>query len=277
MSPSFRPRLLVSLAPASVALARIEGALKPRLTGKWLRACDPQSGAESWQGAAAALADMLTELKDTACDASIVLSNHFVRYTLVPASDDLSGEDEELAFARYCFARIYGDRSKSWDVRMSDAAAGSPRLASAIDSGLLQAIRAGFPAGGKPRLASVQPYLMAAFNRCRQLAGKDAGWLLLLEPDRACVACFDHARWASVRSTRGEFASPSQWAELLDRERHLAGAREPGADVLVHAVPAGGMEPAESGAWRFRHVACPPLAGFSPFEDAGLAMALAAH
>ena len=146
------------------------------------------------------LATIGAELKNTPCDVTLVLSNHFVRYTLVPENKSVSGAEEELAFARYCFNKIHGERSKGWEVRLTGSSSDPARVASAVDSGLLQAIRGCFPAGGKARLVSVQPYLMSAFNLCREIAGKYATWLLLIEPERACLACFEGGRWVAVRN-----------------------------------------------------------------------------
>ena len=40
--------------------------------------------------------------------ATVILSNHFMRYTLVPWRDELSDAEEELAYARHCFTKVYG-------------------------------------------------------------------------------------------------------------------------------------------------------------------------
>jgi len=264
-------RALVGLAPGAVTLARLEGVLKPKLVAKRVLECGPAAPGEPWQGAAAALPAITAELKDLRCDVTVVLSNHFVRYALVPASATPMSEDEETAYARYCFAKVHGERAKAWEVRLSGADATSPRVASAIDPGLLAAIRASFPAGGRPRLLSVQPYLMAAFNRSEARRGRHSGWLLLVEPQRACLACIEDGRWTAVHNAKGDYEAPQRWGELLERERYVAGAA-PG-DVTVHArMPA----PAQSGDWRFRVLGGPAPEGWSASDDRRLAMALCA-
>jgi hypothetical protein len=268
-----RQRVLIGLSPAAVTLARLEGLLKPRLVAKRVIDCAPASaGGEPWQAAVATLPALATDLKDLRCDVTVVLSNHFVRYALVAASETLKGGDEEAAYARYCFAKVHGDRAKAWEVRLSGPDGRSPRVASAIDSGLLAAIRACFPAGGEARLASVQPYLMAAFNRSEARKGKHSGWLLLVEPQRACLACVDGGQWTTVRSVKGDYGAPERWAELLDRERYVAGAAQ--NDVTVHAP--GVAAPVESGWWRFRALPGPAPEGLSASDDRSLAMALCA-
>jgi hypothetical protein len=270
--PRPRPRVVIGLSPSAVTLARLEGVRKPRLAAKRTLDCGPAPAGEPWQGAAAALPALAAELKDLRCDVTVVLSNHFVRYALVPTSETLNTGDEEAAYARYCFAKVHGERAKAWEVRLSGADGGSQRVASAIDAGLLAAIRACFPPAGRPRLVSVQPYLMAAFNRSGARKGKHSGWLLLVEPQRACLAYIDGGRWAAVRNVKGDYDAPGRWAELLDRERYVAGAAEAG--VTVHAPDVSA--PADAGPWRFRPLSAPAPEGFSARDDGRLAMALCA-
>src|SRR5262249_3590181 len=104
---------------------------------------------------AAALSRLAEELARASARVTVVLSNHFARYALVPWSDGLRKAEEEAAFARYCFAKIHGERSKDWDLRLSPAPSGAARIASAVDAPLVQAVRAAFPA--KAKLVSAHP------------------------------------------------------------------------------------------------------------------------
>jgi hypothetical protein len=271
----FPDRVLIALAPAALAFVRMQGVFRPRIAEKRVLECDPRFGPEPWQGAVAALAQLAPALQATRANVTVVLSNHFVRYALVPWNEGLDRSAEELAYARYCFGRIHGERSKGWEIRLSDAAAGSERLASAIDTALLQAIHACFPSGAKTRLASVQPYLMSAFNTCRARVGGEPAWLLLIEPQRACFARLDSGRWSSVRNIRGEFEGPDQWAGLLERERRLVAAG-PAGNVFVHAPRATGVEEVQAGGWNFKKLLFRAPEGCAPIEDARLAAAISA-
>ena len=55
-------------------------------------------------------------------DVTVVLSNHFVRYAVLPAQDGAATPEEELALARFQFAKIHGERAKGWEVRVCEAA-----------------------------------------------------------------------------------------------------------------------------------------------------------
>ena len=272
----FADRVLISMSPAEVALVRLHGAFRPRVVAKRALACEPAQAAEPWRGAVAALAALAAELKDVKAKVTVVLSNHFVRYTLVPASEGLERPEEELAFAQYHFAKVHGERSKSWDARLSAAPAGAARVASAVDAALLRAIEASFPAGGKARLVSVQPYLMSAFNCWRgQIPGK-AAWFLLVEPQRSCLAFLEDGRWAAVRNTKGELDDPADWAALLDRERHLV-ASAARAAVFVHTRNSWKAPAVEAGGWNFRSLTLLPTEGLAPGESAPFDLALCAR
>lgn len=276
MLRSWRERLLIGLAPSELTLVRLGGRWRPRVTAKRIVPCDPAFGQEPWHGAAAALKEMTGSARGEALDVTMVLSNHFVRYALVPWNDAVAGAAEELALARHCFAKIHGERAKAWTVSLSEEPAGAPRLAGAIDTALLDAIRNCFPASGKARLVSMQPYLMAAVNCWGGAIAPTAPWLLITEPDRACLVLHGGSRWQAVLSTKGSYGAPEEWATLLDRERHRIVEGEPATTVLVHAAHDHAGRWPQVGDWKFQRVSLPPVEGYQPLADGRYAMALAA-
>jgi len=229
VSRLFPDSVVVGLAPSQITLGR-RSAL----------ACDPALGSEPWHGAVAALHS--APLAN--CRITVELSSHFVRYAVVPWSNALATAQEEEAYARHHFAKIHGERAKHWVVRASEAARGAPRLASAVDRGLLEQLRAAVKGKPRARLVSIQPQLMSRFNAWRQVIPPQGAWVVLAEPDRACVALHDRAGWRSVQNARGD------WRALLDRERARADADAP--DVVLLG---GASAPAGDGAWRFREMA----------------------
>ncbi len=269
-------RVLIALAPDSLALLRVSGGVRPRVIEKRTVACDPAFGAQPWQGAAAALGKLAEESRDANAGVTVVLSNHFARFILVPWSEGLGNAEEQTAFVRYCFAKVHGERSKDWDLRLSPTPAGSARIASAVDSSLVQAVRAAFPAAARAKLVSLQPYLMSAFNRWRKDVKGERAWFLLVEPQRACLARIEGGRWSAVRNTRGNFDEPGQWAGLLDRERHRVGGDDASEGVYVHAPRSGKALSVEGEAWTFRSLVLAPTEGLAPAESEPFAMALCA-
>jgi len=230
VSPLFPERLLVRLAPAEIAV------------GTKRYPCDPAFGSEPWHGA-------LEALKGIAFPRSrvtVVLSNHFVRYALVPWSAALATPAEEEAYLRHHFAKIHGERAKGWLYRASEGPRGESRLASAVDAELVAAIRAVFPKGGKARLVSVQPALMHVFNSARAAVPHPGGaWLVIAEPDRACVALHAEGAFRAVQNAKGE------WRTLLERERF----RAPHEGALPELVLLAGAAAPADGDWKFRELA----------------------
>jgi hypothetical protein len=198
--------------------------------------CDPAYGAEPWQGAAA----RLQELELGKARVTIELANHFVRYALVPWSDALSTPAEEEAYVRHHFAKIHGERAKTWAVRATEAAPGEPRLASAVDAALVEALKKSFE-GKKARLVSIQPALMSRFNAARKSVPREGAWLVIAEPERACIALYGGKGWRSVQNAKGA------WRAALEREHHRVEGEVPRL-VLI----AGAAAPAADAAWQFR-------------------------
>ena len=226
MSRLFPERALLRLASAEVAL------------GTRRIACDPGFGPEPWQGALAALRSIQFQAWTRV---TVVLSSAFVRYAIVPRSDALSGEAEEQAYVRHHFAKVHGERAKTWVFRWSEG------LASAIDQRLLEGLRASFPPQGKARLASVQPELMRAINRWRAEFPATGAWLVLAEPERACAALHAGGGWRSVHSAKGA------WLDVLERERHRVEGAVP-VLVLLAGAAAPRAEASSAGAWKFREL-----------------------
>lgn len=155
MSLSWRERLLISLAPGELSWLRLAGVFKPKLIGKGIVPVEPGYGARSWDGAIATLRAETARWSRERLSVRVVLSNHFVRYALVPPSREVSGHAEELALARFHFNKVHGDSSRGWDIRLSPGRSGAPRVACAVDSTLLEALRHSFPADRRPQLTSV--------------------------------------------------------------------------------------------------------------------------
>ena len=232
MSRLFPDKLRVVLTPDEV------------LAGGRSVVADPAAGAEPWQGAVAALKSLEWTKP---CRVTAVLSNHFVRYAVLPWSDGLSTPAEEEAYLRHHFAKIHGERAKGWTLRASEAPRGALRLASAIDTALVEALKAAFPKNGKARLVSAQPELMEAANRWRGAIPAGGAWLVLAEPERACIALHAGQGWRWVQNAKGN------WHTLLDRERY----RLHGADGELPSLVllAGAKAPANADGWEFLELA----------------------
>ncbi|SFU62319.1 hypothetical protein SAMN05216350_103196 [Polaromonas sp. YR568] len=267
MSPLWRRRLCISLAPDAVAAVLMTRGRKPAIEKKlaWASKPDP-SDTQPWHGAVRALAEGLGELEAKGADATIVLSNHFVRYALLPWSDQVTGAEERQAMARISFEKLFGSAAGGWAVRLSDDAYGKPSLASAVDMSLPDAIvQACHGAGVRP--FSVQPYLMSVFNQYRKQLAAANTCLVVAEPRRVGLLMAGEDGWFAVRTLPLRNELSHELAPLLRRELLLAGL--PDARIYLHApgeATAAGLP--------FESLDLAPLAGFSPAGDAAYSMAM---
>ena len=257
MSPSWSESLRIGLCPDRLIFARYSRGLRPRLIEKGALPFDAGIAEEPWRAALAALPKLVQAHAQRAADATVVLSNHFVRYALLGSNDRLSSREEWLEYASHHFEKTYGVRARDWDIQVSESGAAHPRLASAIDKPLLAATAAAFE-NGRVRLRSVQPYLTIAFNRAVPFMAQSSFWFVAQEPERLLLGLVREGLWQSVRARQ----TGANWCEelprMLEREGALLASAEPCRDVLVSALDP--VLPAASGGFRF---AAPPspLAG----------------
>jgi len=114
-------RLRVELRPASVTLSR--HAVFPRSRVISTRSIEVTSAAgssehppEAWRASLDTLASVLREQRSPVGRVEVVLSDHFVRYALIPWSENLVADSERLGFARLGFRNVYAHVSDGWDV-----------------------------------------------------------------------------------------------------------------------------------------------------------------
>lgn len=258
MSLSLRDELRVFLHPGQVVLARIgrevtgRGIVR-RMLAKQIVPCDDVPAAENpWAGAARALESALPGMAGRKQLATVIISSHFVRHALVPWSAELNSDEEEIAFARHSFRKIYGEVAERWELRLSPDRAGMPQLASGVDGRLLDALRALFERAGVT-LGSIQPHLMAACNSSRHRLKWRSTWLALVEPGSLCLALLQQGSWAGVRTMRIGSGWRDELSLILEREAYLADSGMPAGEVLVWAPEPGDAVLPEQVQWMAFH------------------------
>ncbi|GAB3473734.1 hypothetical protein [Azotobacter salinestris] len=190
-----------------------------------------QAEGPAWSGAAQALERLLGELGRGRGSLPLVLSSRFVRFALIPWSDGIGTPEELEAYARFRFQEIYGALADDWLLRLSPAPAGQPRLAAAIERGLLERLQLALQGAGL-RLSSVQPYLMAAFNRFAGKLPADDFLFVLAEPGRSSLLLARDGAWVCVRSV-SDGGDDAALLALVERESGLQGLE--GAARYLHA------------------------------------------
>ena len=229
MSRLLGERFTVAVGPERVVLARRAGWRRPAE----LKA-EAECAAPTAKAAVAALSELLARPEIGAGEVTIVLSNHFVHYVLLPWRPEVGGPTELAAYASILFDETFGNEAGGREILIGRERAGSARIAAGIDSTLLHGLRSAVGAS-KLRLASVQPYLSVAFDRVRRTVGKRDFMFVLAEPARSCVLVASGGRWRSLRNT-ATGARPHELAHLIEREAQLAGLADEGMPpVFVHA------------------------------------------
>lgn len=182
---------------------------------------------------------------------SIILSNHFVRYAVLPWTATLTSDEEWLAFAQQSFASTYGTAAAGWKVRVCATGFRQAKVASAVDAELIGSLQA------LPNVVSIQPYLMAAFNfQRRALRGKTA-WFVLQEPGRLTLSLFGKGAWKLVRTRQAHAGWQQALADMLDRECVDSGE----ADCHTAMVCSEEELPGAIGRYRLQDITLPRGAG----------------
>lgn len=204
----------------------------------------PGADAAEWRAAVDALAEALKPHR--LAEARIVLADQFVRYTLLAWNAALRTEEQWLALARHRFAVVHGAAAGGWEVKLAETAPLGPRLACAVDRALIGELAAKCVAA-QVHLASVQPFLVAAFNRVRRTVGNGSCWLVVEEPRRLTLAFIRRGVWTAIRSRRVDERWRAALPEIIERESAFLALAEPCTHVIVCAQ--GAFDAAQYDAW----------------------------
>jgi len=258
----------VALFPDRLIVSRVGGAGLRRVKHKEIATFAPAApGTPPWQPALEALAAKVRTGDLSGADVTLVLSNHFVHYALVPWSELLKSEEDQVAFARQRFVRVHGDGAAGWWIRVSRAIPRQPRPACAISEALVEAVYAVMDPLGE-RFQSLQPHLMASFNRCRDRLGTHTGWFVVAEPGLLCVSLLQDGHWRSVRTVKLDPEQPLTLTGVLAREQFLV---ESGAEcdlVSVFAPDMPAVATQDAGRWKIENLLPVLLPGMSAHGDA---------
>jgi len=167
-------------------------------------------------------------------EASVVLADQFVRYVLLPWNETLKTPEQWLALARHRFGGLYGARAAEWEVKVTETAPMGARLACAVDRTLINELTRQFLAAGV-KLISVQPFLVAAYNRIRSTVGNGSCWVVVEERGRLTLVLIQRGAWLAIRSRRCDERWRIVLPEILERESAFLGQSEPCTRVIVCA------------------------------------------
>lgn len=269
--------LHIALSPTQLGLVHVrrklglKGIMREAVARESMAyAPDPQTPVS--EKAVQAMGTLLPKYVEDSPNVIMVLSNHFVHYALVPWSDLISNEEQQMDYARHCFQQIYGALSAGWQLRLSRTTVGSAQLASAVDEKLLLACAEVVQRHGL-RLTSIQPYFMSAFNRLKgQILHADA-WLALAEPGNICLARLYQGQWLRLRTARLE-GGWEEFVRFLGREVFLANCELPVNQRVLYLYAPHFGKARTINDWEIIELPAPFPPQLAPEHETSLIMAL---
>jgi len=246
----FAPRLRVELRPGSLALVRRAALAGSRVRSTRavpveINASNGETATEPWRAAVDALIEALRELRGAVGQVEIVLSDHFVRYLLIPWSAELVGDSERLSFAQLAFRDLYGQLADTWDLCLDEQPAGQASFACAVDRALASSLRDAVERAGA-QLSALMPSLADCINRHRSALKAPEFCMAVCEPGRISLALRARHGWATVRSRRVDGTLADVLPTLLKQEMAVGDVTQGGVlyvctddapDAAPFAVP----------------------------------------
>ena len=157
MSPLWRDEIGIYVAPHKLALTRLARGVRPKTTraANWSNELLQDI---HWSASLAALNATLANPEWQGAVARLVLSDHWVRYAMVPYSAALDSAAERLAHARHVLTDIYGEIVAEWTVSLGSARPGFGQVVCAVPAALLEELHSILMRHRIP-LRSLQPQL----------------------------------------------------------------------------------------------------------------------
>ena len=236
MSLLWRNNVRIGLCPDRLILAGQQRGLRSKQMHRDIIGVDgaADGAGANWRAAVEAIPRALEAAEGDKPEVTVVLSNHFVRYALLPWNSELKTETEWESLARHRLGSVYGPIVEDWMLQSSRTAPEGPRVVCAADRPMLEALGETISGCGAV-LVSVQPYLMTAFNRVRSLISNQSCWLVLEERGRLTLALLRQGGWHAIRSRRADERWQTLLPEILQREEALLGLDEPCTQAFVYS------------------------------------------
>jgi len=223
VSRLWRDQIRVFFAPGRVDLVRSCRGMKPRQVARLTTVCESAADLPAWEAPLEKLDQMIADAAGT--EIAITISNHFVRYTVIPPQTKISNPAELNAYAAFHMREVYGERAAAWVLGVSSWDPCSGAICAALDRALLERLEE-LTGRRKVRLQSIEPYLTAAFDRwCKRFEGERM-WFALVETGRICLASLSSGVWQRVGNQRMLASAGEELLAMLDQEALLFSGRK---------------------------------------------------
>lgn len=227
MSLLRRNRISAFLSPHRVELVRLQRHVKPGQAERQVAACERAGEGIAWGAALAQLKRMLPA--GSGAEIHVLLSNHFVRYAVIPPQSGIETPSELQAYAAFQMREIYGERTGEWELTISSWDPATGAVCAAVERGFLQELEE-LAGSQRMKLKYVEPYFTSVFDHWHDRFGKGRAWFALIETGRLCLALLEGGAWLRILNQR----------ILDDVEEELLVALE--REALLFSAPAGTSE-----------------------------------
>jgi len=159
----------------------------------------PAAGEADWQPALAASGALLKAHGQRGAALRIVIADHFVRYALLPWSEDVLGDRARQMMAQALLKNVLGDKVKELEIALDRPAFGNNGIAAGVDRRLLAGLR-DTAKTQRLRLDRLQPHLIVELAaRHKQLSDGwfaciDREWMTLAGLRRGEIGCLHNYR-----------------------------------------------------------------------------------
>jgi hypothetical protein len=213
------------------------------------------AGDEPWRAALQRLDDVLGEARAAQAALRVMVSDHFVRYALIPWSAELVADSERMAFARLTMREIFGPAADLWELCLDQQPAGQSSFAAAMDRALLAGLR-DLSHKHRLRLRAVKPMLSARVQRQQRNLKESSFCFASLEAGRLMLAFYGDRGWCAVRGRLLGDAPGEELAAALKQEAAASGASANGTLYLT-ADDLGDLPPFSVSGWKIVRLATP--------------------
>ena len=152
----------------------------------------------------------------------VILSNHLVRFCVVPWHDKVVSAADWQAIAQQVFRQQFGAVASEWRIAISFAKYGETMLAAAMDDSLYIQLENCAKQFGFT-IDSIEPLLAALLNQTAFNPAQPYSWALIAEPQRVLLCQFNqHYQWQNVIVESPPAGQEYQRADLLVKRNLMA-------------------------------------------------------
>lgn len=240
-----RDQLRVFVHPQQLVLIRRSSGLKKSVIAKQViptKGDALSTGMEAWQSTLDHLKLALVDQRWQGADVEVVISNHLVRYAIIPWRNQIKHDRERQAYLKHCFIEGFGESAQGWNLQLSESGFGKPAIASGMSNEMLLSVRKCFEGAGI-KLRNLFPQVVIAINPVLNKIGKRSIWFCMIESGRIFLAMIHQGQWQAIYNQIAETDISAQICALIHRESVISGLTGQQWPILLYWPEARSQQP----------------------------------